>query len=110
MATTALWLACSDVWTSVLEKMLSATTNEARTGTQPVAEDGEQSNPPESRIRRLLKSMSLGRDRVIGDVNPLGKQQTVHGEIDMRTLGTISGDGFACVIKEDSDGRGAFHS
>jgi len=48
--------------------MLSATTNEARTGTQPVAEDGEQSNAPESRIGRFLKSMSLGRDRVIGAV------------------------------------------
>jgi len=68
MAATVLWLARSDVWTSVLEEMLSATTNEARTGTQPVAEDGEQSNAPESWIGRFLKSMSLGRDQVIGDV------------------------------------------
>jgi hypothetical protein len=63
VATTALWLARSDVWTSVLEEMLSATTNEARTGAQPVAEDGEQSNAPESRIGCCLKSMPpLGRD------------------------------------------------
>jgi len=41
MVTTALWLARTDVCTSVLEKVLSYATNEVCSGTQSVANTGE---------------------------------------------------------------------